>query len=158
MKKALESEIQKLLLQCRIGSLATTGKTGPEVSMTPFAIHQGHIILHLSKLARHTGNIANHPKVGFMICTPESPDSSPLSLPRLSLQGNVLAVSEDEYDTVKSIYIETIPDAEPLFQFSDFSLFRLIPSFIYWVGGFASARSVALNDWQALLPDSNREK
>ena len=150
MSKAHASEIQTLLLKCRIGSLATLGKDGPEASMAPFAMDQGDIILHLSKLARHTGNITDHPKVGFMICTPESAADSPLSLPRLSLQGDIEAVSDDEYDRVKAIYIETIPDAEPLFEFPDFRLFRLTPSFIYWVGGFGSARSIAPRDWHTL--------
>ena len=150
MSKAYASEIQTLLLKCRIGSLATLGEDGSEASMAPFAMAQGEIILHLSKLARHTRNIADHPKVGFMICTPESSAESPLSLPRLSLQGNIEAVADDEYDRVKAIYIETIPDAEPLFEFSDFGLFRLTPSFIYWVGGFGYARSIAPHDWHTL--------
>ncbi len=151
MCKTFESEIKTLLLQCQTGSLATTGKTGPEVSMAPFALHQGHIILHLSKLARHTANISDHPKVGFMICKPESAVDSPLSLPRISLQGSMAAVPDNEYATVKSVYIEAIPDAEPLFAFSDFRLFRLKPSFIYWVGGFASARTVAAGNWHNIL-------
>jgi len=150
MSKAYASEIQALLLKCRIGSLATLGEDGPEASMAPFAMDQGDIILHLSRLARHTGNMTDHPTVGFMICTPEASAASPLSLPRLSLQGNIEAVSEDEYDRVKAIYIEAIPDAEPLFEFSDFGLFRLTPSFIYWVGGFGSARAIAPRDWYAL--------
>lgn len=158
MSKGYASEIRALLLTCRIGSLATIGKNGPEASMAPYAIDQGHIILHLSKLARHTGNIADHPEAGFMICMPEASADSPLSLPRLSLQGNVVAVPEDECDTIKSIYIETIPDAEPLFQFSDFRLFKLTPSFIYWVGGFGSAKSIALHEWPSLLENENMER
>ena len=157
MPKTFESEILTLLLQCRIGSLATLGKHGPETSMAPFAINQGEIIPHLSKLARHTANIANHPEVGFMICMPESSAGSPLSLPRLSFQGSVVAVTEDEYDSVRSIYIETIPEAEPLFQFSDFRLFRLTPSFIYWVGGFGSARTIPVGDWHKLLVSQEKE-
>ena len=157
MPKTFEPEIQTLLLKCRIGSLATIGENGPETSMAPYVIDQAHIILHLSKLARHTVNIANHSKVGFMICMPESSADSPLSLPRLSLQGDMVAVSEDEYDTVKSTYIETIPEAEPLFQFSDFRLFKLTPTFIYWVGGFGSARTIPIGDWHKLLLSREKE-
>jgi len=157
MSKAYASEIQTLLLKCRTGSLATLGKNGPEASMAPYAIDQGNIILHLSKLARHTGNIDEHPKVGFMISMPETLSDSPLALPRLSLQGSMAVVPEDEYETLKSVYIEAIPDAEPLFQFSDFRLFRLTPSFIYWVGGFASARSISPGDWYTLLTNQSKE-
>ncbi|MES0372291.1 MAG: pyridoxamine 5'-phosphate oxidase family protein, partial [Mariprofundaceae bacterium] len=77
MSKPWESEITTLLSGCRIGFLATQGKLGPETSMAPYAIHQGHILLHLSKLAKHTANIADHPKVGLMLCTPETAADSP---------------------------------------------------------------------------------
>lgn len=156
MEKAYEPEILMLLHTCRIGSLATTGEHGPEASMAPYVIDQGDIILHISELARHTGNISNHPQAGLMICMPETTADSPLGLPRLSLQGSMVSVSDDQYDRVKSVYLHTIPDAEPLFEFSDFRLFRLIPTCIYWVGGFASARTISLKEWHQLTV--NREE
>ena len=151
MAKAHESGIQALLRMCRVGSLATLGENGPEASLAPYAIDQGNIILHLSSLARHTGNITGHPEAGFMICMPETAADSLLALPRLSLQGTIAPVSDHEYETLKLIYLRSIPDAEPLFEFADFRLFRLTPSSIYWVGGFGSARIISLNDWVRLL-------
>lgn len=156
MAKAYESGIRTLLSQCRIGSLATIGANGPEASMAPYAIDQDGIILHLSRLARHTGNIGAHPEAGFMICMPETTSDSPLALPRLSLQGSIVAVADNEYDSVKSTYLQSIPDSEPLFEFSDFRLFRLTPSYIYWVGGFASARVIPVKEWHQLA--ANREE
>lgn len=158
MVKGYESEILTLLSSCRIGSLATTGAHGPEASMAPYTTDQGDIILHLSKLARHTTNITDHPEVGFMICMAETTADSPLALPRLSLQGSMVPVSDNDYERVKSVYLRSIPDAEPLFEFSDFSLFKLTPAFIYWVGGFASARSIAPGDWHRLLANQHKEK
>lgn len=145
------SEITSLLSGCRIGFLATQGQHGPETSMAPYAIYQGNILLHLSKLAKHTGNITNQPKAGFMICTPETAADSPLALPRLSLQGDITAVPKQEYEDAKRTYLQSIPDAEPLFEFSDFSLFKLIISDIHWVGGFGSAGNVSVKSWNQLL-------
>lgn len=157
MAKAHESGIRTLLSQCRIGSLATIEANGAEASMAPYAIDQGGIILHLSRLARHTGNIGAHPEAGFMICMPETTADSPLALPRLSLQGSIAVVADNECDSVKAIYIQSIPDSEPLFEFSDFRLFKLTPTFIYWVGGFASARAITLSDWHRLLAGLEKE-
>ena len=106
-----QKEIRTLLGSCRIGFLATQGKAGPESSMAPYALHGESVLLHLSKLARHTANIEAHSTAGFMICTPETAIDSPLALPRLSLQGHVVPVPADEMVLAKQAYLHNIPDA-----------------------------------------------
>jgi len=143
-----QQDIQTLLRVSKISFLATLGKHGPETSMAPFAMHQGLVLLHLSRLAKHTSNIDLNPNIGIMICTPESEASSPLALPRLSLQGEVKLVTEDQYPAAQAAYLQQIPDAEQLFSFADFKLFQFSPSYIYWVGGFGKARKVPLEQWE----------
>jgi len=145
-----QEEISQLLQQCRIGFLATVGEHSPETSMTPFAIYQGNILLHLSSLARHSKNILNQPNVGFMICTPETEHQSPLALPRLSLQGKIELVPDALLSDFKVAYLKHVPDAEELFSFADFRLFQVTPSHIQWVGGFGSARKVSIETWSKL--------
>jgi len=145
-----QQEIGTLLKHCRIGFLATQGEAGPETSMAPFALYRGGMLLHLSSLARHTANIAAHRTAGFMICTPETAADSPLALPRLSLQGSVVPVSADELASAKQAYLHNIPDAEPLFGFADFCLYRLAPEHIHWVGGFGSARIISPATWKKI--------
>jgi len=151
MSGAYKSEIISLLNQSRVGFLATTGKDGPESSLASYAIHHGNILLHLSSLARHTGNITSHPKVGFMICTPETMAESPLALPRLSLQGDISTMTGETLESAIEAYLKAIPEARPLFGFPDFTLFKLSVSDIHWVGGFGSARKIAVNGWYTLL-------
>jgi len=150
MGEDYQHEIQALLMQSKIGFLATQGEWGAETSMAPFALDRGVILLHLSKLARHTVNIERDPKIGLMICTPETDGASPLSLPRLSLQGEVSIVNEDQYQAARAAYIQQIPDAEMLFSFADFKLLQFSPARVYWVGGFGQARKVPLEQWQIL--------
>jgi len=145
-----QEEVSQLLQQCRIGFLATIGEHSPETSMTPFVIYQGNILFHLSSLARHRKNILIQPNVGFMICMPETEMQSPLALPRLSMQGKVEPVPDGLLSASKAAYIERIPDAEPLFDFSDFKLFQMIPNDIQWVGGFGSARKLNIKSWGVL--------
>ena len=133
-----------------IGFLAIQGAQTPETSMAPFAIYQGNIVLHLSSLARHSKNILHQSEVGFMICTPETEQSSPLALPRLSLQGKIEFVPDALLEAPQAAYIERIPDAEALFEFADFKLFQIVPSDIQWVGGFGSARKIAIHAWYQL--------
>jgi len=144
------NDILALLQQRKICFLATQGKYGSEASMAPFAIFQGVILLHLSSLAKHSGNIALNPNIGLMICTPETENASVLALPRLSLQGDVSTVDEEQLQAARAAYIQQIPDAEMLFSFADFKLFQFSPDRIHWVGGFGKARKVPLEQWQIL--------
>lgn len=145
-----QEEIRALLAQSRVSFLATQGRYGPETSMAPFAIHQRHILLHLSQLAAHSTNIENCNNVGLMICTPETSGSSPLSLPRLALQGEVRPVADDEFEQSKATYLRAISDAEPLFGFGDFCLFQFKAARIHWVGGFGRARRITPGQWQSI--------
>ncbi len=139
--------IQQLLKQSRVSFLSTMGEHGPETSMAPFAIYQGNVLLHLSALAKHSTNIERQACIGLMICTAETADEPPLALPRLSLQGKVTLVSEEQLAAAKIAYLNNIPDAEQLFSFGDFRLFQLAPSVIHWIGGFGKARKVSLHQW-----------
>jgi putative heme iron utilization protein len=151
------ADIQTLLGQSKVCFLATQGQNGPETSMAPYAIHNATILLHLSKLARHTANIETNSSIGLMICTPEPAADSPLALPRLSLQGEATSVSDKQLDAARQAYLNAIPDAEPLFSFADFRLFQFTPSRIHWVGGFGSARKIAVSDWCALFAENEGE-
>ena len=147
MSDSWQVEIQALLSQSRVSFLATQGIDGPETSMAPFAMHEGSILLHLSRLAAHTTNIEKSNEIGLMICTPERFGASPLALPRLSLRGQITPVSEEQFEAAKAAYLNCIPDAEQLFTFSDFRLFQLKPTSINWVGGFGKARKISLQQW-----------
>ncbi|WP_038247695.1 pyridoxamine 5'-phosphate oxidase family protein [Ghiorsea bivora] len=142
--------IQTLLSNTRIAFLSTQGDISPETSMCPYAVFQGDMVLHLSALAKHSKNLSNSQHAGLMICTPESADFSPLALPRLSFTGHIEAVPEDEQAAYKKAYLQNIPDAEPLFSFPDFTLYRFKASAVFWVGGFGKARQIPLETWKSI--------
>ncbi|MDQ6977649.1 MAG: pyridoxamine 5'-phosphate oxidase family protein [Ghiorsea sp.] len=142
--------IQTLLANTHIAFLSTQGGYTPESSMCPYALYQGYIILHLSELAKHTKNIRNNQNVGLMICTAETNNTSPLSLARLSFTGMIEAVPETEQANYQKAYLQSIPDAEPLFSFPDFTLHRITIASVFWVGGFGKARQIPLETWKSL--------
>jgi len=144
------ADIRALLAQRRSCFLATSGEGGPECSMAPFALHDGALLLHLSALARHRANIERSPTIGLMICALEQSDASPLALPRLSMQGAVSPVPDADLAAARAAYLRRIPDAEPLFSFADFRLFRFAPEQIHWVGGFGQARKLDSQQWHLI--------
>jgi len=142
-----KQQIQILLNHTHIGFLSTQGNNSPETSMCPYAIHHGDILLHLSSLAKHSKNIAQKNRVGFMICTPETEHTSLLSLPRLSFTGCIKPIQNNQ---AQRCYLNKIPDSESLFSFSDFSLYYIQVEKIYWVGGFGKAQHMTKEIWESL--------
>lgn len=145
-----QDEITKVLQSTHIAFLSTQASNTPETSMTPFAIFEDKLLLHLSGLARHSKNIQAHAEVGLMICTPEQPEQSPLALPRISFNGTITPVADEQLQHATKTYLARIPDAEPLFSFADFTLYQLNVNEVYWVGGFGSARKVSTESWRKL--------
>jgi len=156
------SDLKTLLGKTKIGFLATQGERTPETSMTPYAIHpsKGEVVLHLSSLAKHSKNVKKHAEVGLMICMPEhdvemDKTASVLGLARLSLTGRLKLISAEQDlsqidagdEAYQAAYLQKIPEAEPLFSFADFRLYKLEVDSVFFVGGFGRARKVSLADW-----------
>ena len=158
MDDSWKLDLTRLLQRNRIGFLSTSGGHGPEVSMAPFALFEGDLLLHLSGLARHTKNLELSSAAGFMICAPEADGESILSLARVSLQGDLRPVSDQSLEAAKAAYLKAVAEAEPLFDFADFRLFRFSVTEIYWIGGFGSARALTLPQWRGVLSGRPKEE
>lgn len=99
------------------------------------------LLIHVSRLSLHTRNLLARPSAGLTIGEPDNGEGDPQLLARLSLQGMVSVLQRDtpEYLAAKIRYLEHLPDAEQLFGFSDFVMFRFVPQTVHYVGGFARA-------------------
>ncbi|MDX8381217.1 MAG: pyridoxamine 5'-phosphate oxidase family protein [Ghiorsea sp.] len=145
-----QQDVQTLLKSTQVAFLSTMGETSPETSMCPYAVFNGDIILHLSSLAKHSKNIQNHKQVGLIICTPENKAVSPLALARISFTGKIEPVTEVKRIAYQDAYLNHVPDAQPLFTFPDFTLYRIQVAEIKWVGGFGKARKIPLETWKSI--------
>lgn len=145
-KSAIRQAAVELLLSHRWAALATVDDEGlPAASMVAYALEaecQG-ILLHLSALAAHSSHLLARPHASLVVSAAEGSED-PQQLPRLSLNTSVevLERDSDEYARARTLYLESLPDAEPLFGFGDFRLFRLRPITARYVGGFANAHTL----------------
>ena len=133
-----------LMRQQRWAALATIGASGhPAASMVAYAAEPdlSALWLHLSRLASHTRNLLERNSAGLVISESDSGEGDPQTLARVSVGGTVeeVALSSEAHERGRTLYLGRLPDAEPLFGFGDFVLFRLVPERIRYVGGFARA-------------------
>ena len=127
----------------RWAALATLSEDGPLASMVAYVPESGvsGFLLYLSRLAAHTRNLLQDARASLVITQSDSGEGDPQTLARVSLQGKVVALNRDSegFTAARAAYIRRLPEAELLFGFSDFVLFRLEPAEVRYIGGFARA-------------------
>lgn len=141
MKPLNEGRLQQLLQQQRWACLGTLDEGRPFVSWVAYAIDgDGSLLLHLSRLARHTRNLEGEGSVALAISEGDDGRSDPQTLARITLEGvvEVVAQGSEAYEAGRQCYLARLPDAAMLFGFEDFSLFRFVPQVARYVEGFGS--------------------
>ncbi len=143
-----------LILSQRWAALATLTEEGPLASMVAYVPESdfGGFLLHLSRLAAHTRNLLQDARASLVITQPDSGEGDQQTLVRASIQGRVSVLSRDseEFSAARAAYIHRLPEAELLFGFSDFVLFRLHPIDIRYIGGFARAYALSGEQFQEI--------
>lgn len=140
------ARLAQLLRGQRWACLGTQDKERPYVSWVAFVAEADFsgLVLHLSRLAKHTRNLEAEPLVSLAMSETDDGRRDPQTLARLTLQGRVEVVeqSDERYGELKGLYLAHLPDAEMMFQFSDFSLYRFVPESGRYVEGFASSHAI----------------
>lgn len=117
-----------------------------KVAVVPVCIDSmGGFVMHLSQLAVHTKYLQARHQVSLLFSEPDRSDElDPQTLARFSVSGCVEKVLPDneEFQELAQIYIGRFPEAEMRFGFTDFHLFRFLPTKGHYVGGFGKAGAV----------------
>ncbi|MBH24345.1 MAG: pyridoxamine 5'-phosphate oxidase [Myxococcales bacterium] len=142
---------QKLLVEIirdlRWAGLATVdGDGAPHASMVAYVPEEDRLglLLHLSRLSRHTRNLFANPTASLIISQPDPLSGDPQTLARITLTGQVEVIERDSaaWEAGRDRYLAALPDSERLFGFKDFTLFRFRPHKARYIGGFARAFSL----------------
>jgi len=123
--------------------------------MVPYAIANdgSGLIIHVSRLSSHTKDMRADPRVSLLVMEAESGETSALALARVSIQGTSIELPSDSPDLpgLRAAYLERFPDASQLFDFADFSLFKIQPGTVRFVAGFAQAYSLSAESFRQML-------
>ena len=128
---------RSLLGRSRQGALATLmpDSGDPYCSLVNVAsAPDGSPILLISRLAIHTKNILNDPRVSLML--DERAPGDPLEGARIMLAGTAEEAQGDDIATLSRRYLAAHPAAEEFAGFRDFSFFRIRPGGVHLVAGF----------------------
>jgi hypothetical protein len=150
------SALRRLLRDQTIAALGTLHRGEPYVSMVPYALDAAtsSFIIHVSALAPHTRDMAEHPRVSLLLVAPDA-GGSPQARARATIQGEATRLSADSpaYAAAKSIYLGRFPQSSEIFTLADFSLFAIRPLSVRFIAGFAQATSLTADALAEALRD-----
>ncbi len=142
--------LRDLLERRRLLALGVLVDGEPYVGLLPFAVAAGYsaLVVHASRLARHTRGLGEGARFSALVHAPDGPDSDPLQIPRVSFQGEVRPLGEGtpEHEEARRRYLARFPDSAGTFDLGDFGLYALRIREGRLVGGFARARNVSPED------------
>ena len=146
----------ELLRTQRVAALATLEADGaPFVSMVPFALEPGPgcLVLHVSALAQHSGNMRREPRVSLLVMQPEQAGQPVHALPRLTLLGQAspLEPGSESWARCRAAYLARFPEAEPMTQLGDFRFVAIRPEGARQIAGFGTARSVEADELRGAI-------
>lgn len=146
-KKDSIDAARALMAQARAGALGSINKDGsPLVTLVAVAtIEDGAPLLLLSQIAAHTQNILREPRASLLI-EGTSDDPDPMTAPRLSLSGKMVALDESEIAKAKARFVEKHPGSEPYDTELDFSYYRLAIESVRFNQGFGRFRKLGPGD------------
>lgn len=146
-----------LLRNQRVAALGTLRDGGPLVSQVLFATAPDYagFYIHISRLAQHTQDILQDPRVSLMINQPDTGVPDPQQLARVSIRGEASLVLPDaaDYETARAIYLGKFPQTAFNFGLGDFGLYRIEPRAARYVAGFAKAFNLRRESFLELAAD-----
>ena len=97
-----------------------------------------------------------NPDVSLLITESAAAGKMPQALARVTVQGRAKMLDRDseKYTDAREIYLSRFPDAAPLFEFSDFSIFVIEPVSARVIAGFGQAVTITGDDFATALSEA----
>ena len=138
------SDLARLLRDERIAHLATLRQNAPMASMTLYlpdasftAFH-----VHVSRLAWHTQDMAQDPRVALSIAQTDDGRADPFTLQRISIRGTAENLDAEQPE-LKRHWLARFPEQAINFELADFSFWRILPRDARFVAGFGRIHNLS---------------
>jgi hypothetical protein len=139
--------LANLLRKERIAHLATLRAGAPMASMTlylPEARFDAFYV-HVSRLAWHTQDMLQDPRVALSIAETDDGRADPFTLMRVSIRGDASQLARDN-PALKARWLERFPEQAINFELADFSFWQITPRDARFVAGFGRIHNLSAAD------------
>ncbi len=144
MDEDTRTALAALLRKERGAHLATLRQGAPMASMTLYLPEPGFagFLVHVSRLAWHTQDMAQEPRVALSISETDDGRADPFTLMRISIRGEAVNLPGDQAE-LKELWLKRFPEQEINFQLADFSFWRIRPRDARFVAGFGRIHNLS---------------
>jgi putative heme iron utilization protein len=129
-----------LLRKERIAHLATLRAGAPMASMTLYVAEADFsaFYVHVSRLAWHTQDMLQDPRVALSIAETDDGRADPFTLARVGIRGEAsnLPNGDEQFASLKKTWLARFPEQAINFELADFSFWRIAPRDARFVAGF----------------------
>ena len=139
--------LANLLRKGRIAHLATLRAGAPMASMTLYLPEPGFaaFYVHVSRLAWHTQDMLQDPRVALSIAETDDGRADPFTLMRVSIRGDASQLARDNPE-LKARWLERFPEQAINFELADFSFWQITPRDARFVAGFGRIHNLSASD------------
>jgi putative heme iron utilization protein len=138
------AELAALLRRERIAHLATLRQGAPLASMTLYLPDAGFTAfhVHVSRLAWHTQDMAQDPRVALSISETDDGRPDPFTLKRISIRGTAENLAGQQA-LLKERWLARFPEQAINFELADFSFWRIVPRDARFIAGFGRIHNLS---------------
>jgi heme iron utilization protein len=145
-----------LLYMGGVGSLSTLSRRQPGFpfgSVMPYGLdNRGRPIFLISTMAMHTQNLQVDSRASLLVAQSDA-SGDPLGASRVTLMGNVLAITESDVAESRNLYLARHANSKYWVDFEDFAFYRMEVVDVYYVGGFGVMGWVSASEYGLSRPD-----
>jgi hypothetical protein len=136
--------LKNLLRNERVAHLATLRGGAPMASMTLFMPERDFsaFYVHVSRLAWHTQDMLQDPRVALSIAETDDRRADPFTLMRVTVRGEALQLQEENKE-LKTRWLERFPEQAINFELADFSFWKITPRDARFVAGFGRIHNLS---------------
>jgi heme oxygenase (biliverdin-IX-beta and delta-forming) len=144
---AISRLLSSLIRKERIAHLATLRGGAPMASMTLYlpAPDLSLFYVHVSRLAWHTQDMLQDPRVALSIAQTDDGRADPFTLARVTIRGEA---SNDPpgISHLKDAWLARFPEQAVNFTLADFSFWQITPRDARFVAGFGSIHNLSAEE------------
>ena len=133
--------LQDLIRKERIAHLGTLRGGAPMVSMTLYLPERdlSAFYVHVSRLAWHTQDMSQDPRVALSISESDDGRADPFTLMRVTIRGEATQIAAGP----KEAWLARFPEQAINFTLADFSFWRIVPRDARFVAGFGRIHNLS---------------
>ena len=139
----MDQDLKKLIRNERLAHLATLRGGAPMASMTLYlpAPDFSAFHVHVSRLAWHTQDMLQDPRVALSIAETDDRRADPFTLMRVTIRGEAIDLQKDI--SLKDDWLRRFPEQAINFELADFSFWRIVPRDARFVAGFGRIHNLS---------------